>query len=188
MEDKELQKLNEKKENIKKYISRLYNTTSVTAEANITEDLIKEVKKLGVSDLIDLSSEFDIFGKCVFHYRLPIDIRINIDFSKATEVAEGERIEYWKEYRKKLVGMKLNPEEEYNKIILMACTLHVPINVEEDEKEPDGETPVNMVEIDKSIEAQQSGNTENTAVSNDSVDNDGIATVESFVESNIDNK
>jgi hypothetical protein len=29
---------------------------------------------------------------------------------------------------------KLNPEEEYNKIILMACTLHVPIKDEiEDE-------------------------------------------------------
>ena len=187
MEDKELQKLNEKKENIKKYISRLYNTTSVTAESNITEDLIKEVKKVSIEDLISLSTELDVFGKCVFHYRFPIDIRINIDYSKATEVVESERIEYRKKYRKKLNEMKLNPEEEYNKIILMACTLHVPINVEED-KEIDGETPVNMVEIDKNIEAQQSSNTENTAVSNDSVANDGIATVESFVESNTDNK
>ena len=160
MEDKELQKLNERKENIKKYISRLYNTSSVTAESNITEDLIKEVKKVSVEELINLSNELDIFGKCVFHYRFPIDIRINIDFSRATGVPEEERIQYWKDYRKKLKEMKLNPEEEYNKIILMACTLHVPINMEED-KEIDGETPVNMVEIDKKIEADQNALTEN---------------------------
>ena len=154
MEDKELQKLNERKENIKRCINRLYSTTSVTAESSITEDLIKEVKKVSIEELINLSKELDVFGKCVFHYRFPIDIRINIDFSKATGVPEDERIQYWKDYRKKLKGMRLNPEEEYNKIILMACTLHVPIKVEED-KEIDGETPVNMVEIDKNIEAQQ---------------------------------
>ena len=152
MEDREQRKINERKENIKKYINRLYTTTSVTAETNITEDLIKEVKKLSIDDLIELSNDFDVFGKCVFHYRLPIDIRINISFAKATEVLESERKTYWKEYKQKLKEKKLNPEEEYNKIILMACTLHVPINDEEEieeEKVVDGETPVNLVEIDK---------------------------------------
>ena len=74
MSDKEIQKLEEHKENIRKYIARLYATTSVTAEANTTDELIKEVKKVSIEDLIDLSKEFDIFGKCVFHYRLPIDL------------------------------------------------------------------------------------------------------------------
>ena len=170
MEDRELQKLNERKENIKKYISRLYSTSSVTAEKSITEDLIKEVRKVDVAELVNFSSELDIFGKCVFHYRLPIDIRINIDFSKATGVPEDERIQYWKDYRKKLKEMKLNPEEEYNKIILMACTLHVPINVEED-KEIDGETLVNMVEIDKNIETQLNGTAGND---NNSTSENGI--------------
>lgn len=135
MEDRELRKLNERKENIKRYISRLYNTSSVTAESSITEDLIKEVKKIDVVELINLAKELDIFGKCVFHYRLPIDLRINIDFSKATEVPECDRLLYWKEYKEKLKNTKLNPEEEYNKIILMACTLHVPINDEDSQNE-----------------------------------------------------
>ena len=117
---------------------------------------------MSVEELINLSSELDVFGKSVFHYRFPLDIRINIDFSRATGVPEDERKQYWKDYRKKLKGMRLNPEEEYNKIILMACTLHVPINVEED-KEIDGETQVNMVEIDKNIEAQQNEAIENNA-------------------------
>ena len=150
MDDKELKKNSERKENIKKYINRLYSTSSVTAESSITEDLIKEVKKLDMNELISMASELDVFGKCVFHYRLPIDIRLNIEFSKATEVLENERILYWKEYKSKLSDRHLNPEEEYNKIILMACTLHVPINVEEENNDDssNGETPINMVEIE----------------------------------------
>lgn len=131
MEDKELQKINERKENIKKYIDRLYNTTSVNAETNITEELVKDAKKLGLAELANLANELDVFGKCVLHYRLPIDFRLDINFSKATEVIESERKLYWKEYKQKLAEKKLNPEEEYNKIILMACTLHVPIKDEE---------------------------------------------------------
>ena len=131
MEDRELRKIAERKENIKKYIDRLYATSSVNAEGNITEELIKEAKKLGVAELTSMASELDIFGKCVFHYRLPIDFRLDTDFSKATEVIESERKLYWKEYKEKLLAKNLNPEEEYNKIILMACTLHVPIKDEE---------------------------------------------------------
>lgn len=131
MEDRELKKIAERKENIKKYIDRLFATTSVNAEGNITEELIKEAKKLGVVELTNMASELDIFGKCVFHYRLPIDFRLDTDFSKATEVIESERKLYWKEYKEKLLAKNLNPEEEYNKIILMACTLHVPIKDEE---------------------------------------------------------
>lgn len=155
MSDKEIQKLEEHKENIRKYIARLYATTSVTAEANTTDELIKEVKKVSIEDLIDLSKEFDIFGKCVFHYRLPIDLRLDIGFSKATEVPENERKVYWREYKSKLKDLRLNGEEEYNKIILMACTLHVPINDEDEEKENDGENPVNIVEIDKANNINQ---------------------------------
>lgn len=131
MEDRELRKIAERKENIKKYIDRLYTTTSVNAEGNITEELIKEAKKLGVAELTSMAAELDIFGKCVFHYRLPIDFRLDTDFSKATEVIESERKLYWKDYKQKLLAKNLNPEEEYNKIILMACTLHVPIKDEE---------------------------------------------------------
>ena len=131
MEDRELQKINERKENIKKYIDKLYNTTSVNAEANITEELVKDAKKLGIEELSNLAEELDVFGKCVLHYRLPIDFRLDINFSKATEVIESERKLFWKEYKQKLAEKKLNPEEEYNKIILMACTLHVPIKDEE---------------------------------------------------------
>lgn len=131
MEDRELVKINERKENIKKLIDRLYATTSVNAEANATEELIKEAKKVGILHLTDLASELDVFGKCVLHYRLPIDMRLDINFSKATEVIESERKIYWKEYKSKLKDKHLNPEDEYNKIILMACTLHVPIKDEE---------------------------------------------------------
>ena len=131
MEDRELRKIAERKENIKKYIDRLYTTASVNAEGNITEELIKEAKKLGVAELTSMAAELDIFGKCVFHYRLPIDFRLDTDFSKATEVIESERKLYWKDYKQKLLAKNLNPEEEYNKIILMACTLHVPIKDEE---------------------------------------------------------
>ena len=42
-----------------------------------------------------------------------------------------------------------NIERNYNKIILMACTLHVPINIsDENENENNGENPVNIVEIE----------------------------------------
>ena len=123
--------------NIKKYIDRLFATTSVNAESNITEELIKEAKKLGVAELTSMAAELDIFGKCVFHYRLPIDFRLDTDFSKATEVIESERKLYWKEYKQKLLAKNLNPEEEYNKIILMACTLHVPIK--DEEQAPEGQ-------------------------------------------------
>ena len=131
MDDKELQKLQVRKDNIKKYIDRLYATTSVNAESNTTEELIKEAKKVGIEELTSFASELDVFGKCVLHYRLPIDFRIDINFSKATEVSEEDRKNYWKEYKQKLYDKKLNPEDEYNKIILMACTLHVPIKDEE---------------------------------------------------------
>lgn len=131
MDDKELQKLQVRKDNIKKYIDRLYATTSVNAESNTTEELIKEAKKVGIEELTSFASELDVFGKCVLHYRLPIDFRLDINFSKATEVSEEDRKNYWKEYKQKLYDKKLNPEDEYNKIILMACTLHVPIKDEE---------------------------------------------------------
>ena len=131
MDDRELAKLNIRKENIKKLIDRLYATTSINAETNTTEELIKEAKKVGILQLADLASELDVFGKCVLHYRLPIDMRLDIAFSKATEVIESERKIYWKEYKEKLKSKHLNPEDEYNKIILMACTLHVPIKDEE---------------------------------------------------------
>ena len=131
MDDKELQKLQVRKDNIKKYIDRLYATTSVNAESNTTEELIKEAKKVGIEELTSFASELDVFGKCVLHYRLPIDFRLDISFSKATEVSEEDRKNYWKEYKQKLYDKKLNPEDEYNKIILMACTLHVPIKDEE---------------------------------------------------------
>lgn len=133
MDDKELKKFNDNKDAIMKYISRLYSTTSVTAEASITEDLISRIKKMDIKDLIEISNDLDVFGKCVFHYRLPIDIRLDIDFSKSTEVEESERIRYWREYKAKLKETKLGTEEEYNKLILMACTLHVPLKDSEEE-------------------------------------------------------
>ena len=127
MVDKDLEKINENKLIIKKYIDRLYSTTSVNAEGNITEELVAIAKKLGVNELSNLASELGVFGKCVFHYRFPIDMRLDVNFSKATFVTEIERKLYWKEYKEKLKLKKLNPEDEYNKLILMACTLHVPI-------------------------------------------------------------
>ena len=154
MEDREIAKLNVRKENIKKLIDRLYATTSVNAEANTTEELIKEAKKLGVEELINMSDSLDVFGKCVFHYRLPIDMRLNISFSKATEVIESERKLYWKEFKEKLKDKKLNPEDEYNKIILMACTLHVPIKDEElsiDEDQNINQDNTQIIENNKDI-------------------------------------
>ena len=158
MEDRELRKIEGYKENIRKYLSRLFNTSSVTAEASITEDMIKVVKKLSIEELIDFSSELDTFGKCVFHYRLPIDIRINISFSKATEVPIEERLAFWKDYKEKLNAQKLNPEEEYNKIILMACTLHVPINepkVESEFKATEAAEPTELTEATEATEATE---------------------------------
>ena len=142
MDDRELAKLNARKENIKKLIDRLYATTSVNAEANATEELIKEAKKVGLLQLADMAGELDVFGKCVLHYRMPIDMRLDINFSKATEVIESERRIYWKEYKEKLKNKHLNPEDEYNKIILMACTLHVPIK--------DEEVPISTENVDES--------------------------------------
>ena len=149
-EDRELIRLNARKENIKKLIDRLYATASVNSEANTTEELIKEAKKVGIEELINMSSELDVFGKCVFHYRLPIDMRLDIGFSKATEVIESERRLYWKEYKEKLKSKNLNPEDEYNKIILMACTLHVPIKDDvttDDEIKENNEKDANSQEI-----------------------------------------
>ncbi len=135
MEDRELIRLEARKDNIKKLIDRLYATTSVNAEANATEELVKEVKKIGTEELAKLASELDVFGKCVLHYRLPIDMRLDVNFAKSTEVIESERKLYWKEYKQKLAAKNLNTEEEYNKIILMACTLHVPIKDDETKSE-----------------------------------------------------
>ena len=135
MEDRELIRLEARKDNIKKLIDRLYATTSVNAEANATEELVKEAKKIGTEELAKLASELDVFGKCVLHYRLPIDMRLDVNFAKSTEVIESERKLYWKEYKQKLAAKNLNTEEEYNKIILMACTLHVPIKDDESKSE-----------------------------------------------------
>ena len=55
MEDKDLIRLEAKKENIKKYIDRLYATTSVNAESNTTEELVKEAKKVGVDELTKMA-------------------------------------------------------------------------------------------------------------------------------------
>ena len=161
MEDRELAKLNARKENIKKLIDRLYATTSVNAEANATEELIKEAKKVGVDELVNMASELDIFGKCVLHYRLPIDMRLDINFSKATEVIESERKLYWKEYKEKLANKHLNPEDEYNKIILMACTLHVPIKDEPNDVQDDTEAiEDNNIETEDSIVAENNVETD----------------------------
>ena len=62
MVDKDLEKINENKLIIKKYIDRLYSTTSVNAEGNITEELVAIAKKLGVNELSNLASELGVFG------------------------------------------------------------------------------------------------------------------------------
>lgn len=159
-EDREQIRLNARKENIKKLIDRLYATTSVNAEANATEELIKEAKKVGIEELINMSNDLDVFGKCVFHYRLPIDMRLDIGFSKATEVLESERKLYFKEYKDKLKSRNLNPEDEYNKIILMACTLHVPIKDE----------PIENNENTETESADNTYNIENTNTYNNNTD------------------
>ena len=132
MEERDLEKIEKRKENIKKYIDKLYATSSVNSESNMTEELIKEARKLDFSDIAELAATLDVFGKCVLHYRLPIDMRLNVELSKATEVLENERVLYYKDYKDKIKAQKLNPEEEYNKLILMACTLHVPLNDNDD--------------------------------------------------------
>lgn len=135
MDEKELEKRNRIKENIKKHIDRLFSTTSVTAEESITKSLIEEVVKAERDLLIEIAKESDVFGKCVLHYRLPIDFRLDIDLSKASEVSELDRKTYWADYKIKLDSENLNPEELYNKKILMACTLHVPLKEEDNSGE-----------------------------------------------------
>lgn len=131
MDEKELEKLNARKAEIKRLIDKIYSTTSLNVETQATEDLIKEIKKLTHDEMIDFTKEQDVFGKCVLHYRLPIEMRMDVEFSKVSTVDEFDRKSYWVEYKKKLKGNSLNPEEEYNKIIMMACILHVPIKEEE---------------------------------------------------------
>ena len=114
-------------ENIKKNIDRLYNTASITQEATYTQDLIREAEKVSISDLCTLAGTLNVFGKCVLHYRLPIEMRINKELSEATAVPDEEREKFWEEYKVKLASLGKGPEEEYDKKILMACTLHVPL-------------------------------------------------------------
>lgn len=126
----DLERLEIQKGNLRKLLDKLYGTSSVTAEANYTEDLIKLVKQMDRQGLIEYAKTLDIFSKCVLHYRLPIDFRLDVGLVKATEVSIEDRLAYWKDYKTKLKEMKKGPEEEYDKIILMACTLHVPIEDE----------------------------------------------------------
>lgn len=143
MEDREKSKIEIKKANILKLLDKLYNTTSLTQETLATEELVKEIKSLPTEELVALATELDVFRKCVLYYRLPINFRLDINFANAVKVDEDTRNKYWKEYKLKLHNQKLNPEEEYNKIIMMACTLHVPINV----KEIDGNTDEDINEV-----------------------------------------
>lgn len=121
------EKINNVCENIIKIIDKLRMTSSVNSESNLTENLINEIKKIDISDLIKLSKRLDVFGKAVLYYRLPIDYRLNKELSDATRVIEEERVSYYNEFKNELKSMNLNPEDEYNKKILMACTLHVPL-------------------------------------------------------------
>lgn len=127
MEEKELKKNEETKESIKKLIDKIYNTMSINQETQATEDLNAIVKKADKNVLIELADTLDVFGKCVLYYKTPIELRLDINFINATRVEEDKRLEYWKEYKIKLKDKKFNQEEEYNKIIMMACILHVPI-------------------------------------------------------------
>lgn len=135
MEEKDLEKRNRHREDIKKYIDRLFATTSVTAEESITKSLIEDIKRVDRDLLIEIAKESDVFGKCVIHYRLPIEYRLDIDLYKASEVSELDRKSYWADYKIKLDSENLNPEEYYNKKILMACTLHVPLKEEDNSGE-----------------------------------------------------
>lgn len=136
MEDRENRKIELKKATIMKLLDKLYNTTSLNQETLATEELIKEIKSLPREELISFTTELDVFKKCVLYYRLPINFRLDVEFANSVKVDESLRKKFWKEYKIKLHDQKINPEEEYNKIIMMACTLHVPINV----KEIDGNT------------------------------------------------
>lgn len=148
MEEKDIEKINKIKEDLKKCIDRIYNTTSLGAETTNVESICALIKKIEKDELIEFTSELDIFGKCVLYYKLPIEYRLMVEFINAARVSEGDRLLYWKDYKVKLKEQKLNPEEEYNKIIMMACILHVPI---EDEKI---EEAINKLkeEADKQIE------------------------------------
>lgn len=130
MEEKELTKIEEAKAEIKKYIEKIYNTTSLTQEANATEEIIKLMKKLDDDNMVALANDLDVFGKCVLYYKLPIEYKMNVNLTNAARVLESERLVYWKEYKQKLKDLKWNTEEEYNKIIMMACILHTPIDDE----------------------------------------------------------
>ena len=128
MEDVELLKIKNKIENIKKLINKLYTTTSVKVESTTLNELIKETESIPLEYLINLSNELDIFGKCVFHYKLPLEVRTIKEFFMATNTIEEDRIKYFEEYKLKLKDQHLGIEEEYNKIILMVCMLHIPYN------------------------------------------------------------
>lgn len=128
MDDRELKKIEQQKETLKKLIDKIYNTVSINQETNATEELISIVKKMDKNALIEFASTIDTFGRCVLYYKTPIELRLDVDFINATRVEEEERLNYWKEYKIKLKEKSINPEDEYNKIIMMACILHVPIN------------------------------------------------------------
>lgn len=127
MEDKESKKIEETKESIKKLIDKMYNTMSINQETQANEELNSIVKKTDKNVLVELAGTLDTFGKCVLYYKTPIELRLELDFINATKVSEEERLSYWKEYKQKLKAKNFNLEEEYNKIIMMACILHVPI-------------------------------------------------------------
>ena len=130
MDEKELLKIKYRIENIKKYINKIYTTNSINVETSALNDFIKEAEKVPIEFLVDLSKELDIFGKCVLHYKLPIEQRTNKELFQATLVSEDDRIKFFSEFKEKLKTQHLGPEEEYNKIILMVCMLHVPLDTE----------------------------------------------------------
>lgn len=123
----EEEKINNICENIVKIIDKLRLTSSVNSEANLTDNLVNEIKKIDINRLVEFSKKLDVFGKSVMYYRLPIEYRLNKNLSDATRVLEDERLSYYNEFKNELSNMKLNSEDEYNKKILMACTLHVPL-------------------------------------------------------------
>lgn len=135
MDDKELEKLNKQKEELSKLIEKVYNTVSLTQETTATEDIVSIIKKMDKEGMLEYASNLDVFGKCIFYYKMPIEFRLDVDFINATRVNEEDRLNYWKEYKVKLHDRNLNKEEEYNKIIMMACILHVPIKEKEETEE-----------------------------------------------------
>lgn len=128
MEEFELSRIKNKIENIKKFINKLYLTTSVKVESTTLNELIKETDNLPYEYLIELSKELDIFGKSVLHYKLPLEIRTIKELYDETLTTEEDRINYFNDYKLKLKSQHLGIEEEYNKLLLMACMLHVPLN------------------------------------------------------------